>query len=690
MGLEKILITLFITHYSSLMMGQEIPHTTEQQLENLANADQMETEDDSYVVQLQYLKKHPLNLNEADADELKELFFLTDLQIESLLSYRRLLGKFISIYELQAIPAWDVVTIKKILQFVTTNNPVSTIGDLKKRFAIGDHELLFRFSETIEKSSGYMATSGSTKYLGSRQRLLFRYRYQYKNLLQYGIVGEKDAGEQFFQGKQKYGFDFYSLHLFARNLGRIQALALGDFTVNMGQGLIQWQSIAFSKSAEVLAVKRQLSVLRPYNSSGEFYFNRGAGATIRLREMEATVFVSMRKLSANVVLDTINNEDFISSILNSGYHRTTTEADHKNNLQQFSCGGNITYRRRSWHIGVNGVNYNFSSPVQKRNEPYNLFAISGRRWNNFSIDYSWTYRNLHLFGEMATDKNLNRAILNGGLVSVDPHIDLCFVHRAIDKRYQAVYGNAFTENSFPTNENGIYIGISIRPMTGWRFDLYSDFYRFPWLKYLVDAPAYGKDFLVQGTFAPNKQLMIYSRFRSESKQSDISGNMSVTNYIGMIPKQSWRTQINYKINSSTTIRNRVEILWYDKNVRPGDPTGGEYDFETGFLTFFDLLYKPLLKPYSGNVRLEYFETNGYNSRIYTYENDVLYSFSIPGFYDKGYRYYINLSIDAMRKLSVWMRWAQTIYKNKASVGSGLDEIPGNHRSELKIQMTLLF
>ena len=688
--MKKVLAILLITHYSLFISAQEIPPNTEQQLENLSDADQVETEDDSYVVQLQYLKKHPLNLNEAGPNELKELFFLTDLQVESLLSYRRLLGKFVSIYELQAIPAWDIVTIKKILQFVSIDNAVSTMEDLRKRFSGGDHNLLFRFVQTMEKSQGYMGTSAAGKYLGTRQRLLFRYRYQYKNLLQYGIVGEKDAGEQFFRGEQKYGFDFYSVHFFARKLGKVQALALGDFTVNMGQGLIQWQSIAFSKSAEVLAVKRQLSILRPYNSSGEFYFNRGAGITIRLGKIEATGFVSIRKLTANLVADTFTSERFISSFLNSGYHRSVAETDLKNNMQQFSQGANITYRQGNWHIGINGVNYNFSLPVQRRNEPYNLFAISGRGWNNFSIDYSWTYRNVHLFGEMAVDKNLNRAIVNGALISVDPHIDLSFVQRAIDKRYQAVYGNAFTENTYPTNEDGIYVGITIRPIAGWRFDLYSDFYRFPWLKYLVDAPAYGKDFLIQATFAPNKQLMIYSRFRSESKQADVSGNVSATNYIVVIPKQGWRTQINYKINSSITVRNRIEILWYNKSVRTDDPVGRKYDFETGFLTFFDLLYKPLLKSYSGNVRLEYFETDGYNSRIYTYENDVLYSFSIPGFYDKGYRYYINLSFDSIRNLSVWLRWAQTIYKNKASVGSGLDEIPGNHRSEIKIQTILLF
>ncbi len=103
--MKRFFIILLIINYSLFATGQEIPPTTEQQLENLTDIDQNETEDDSYLQQLEHFKKHPLNLNDADANELKELIFLTDLQIDNLLSYRNLLGKLISIYELQSIPA---------------------------------------------------------------------------------------------------------------------------------------------------------------------------------------------------------------------------------------------------------------------------------------------------------------------------------------------------------------------------------------------------------------------------------------------------------------------------------------------------------------------------------------------------------------------------------------------------------
>ena len=676
-----LIVLLFAFSLHPFGSWGQIPPTTEQQLENQTDIDQSETEDDSYLLQLEHFKKNPLNLNEADANELRELIFLTDLQIDNLVSYRHLLGNLISIYELQAIPGWDVETIKRILPFVTVSNAISMVEDFRRRLRDGDKRLLFRCSEILERSEGFDKSGTGTKYLGGRERIFFRYRYRYKNLLQYGLLGDKDAGEQFLKGQQRYGFDFYSFHLFVRKIGKIEALALGDFTVNMGQGLIQWQSLAFKKSVDVMSIKRQSTILRPYNSSGEFYFHRGAGITMQLVKIEVTAFASIRKLSANFVADTVNSEDFISSFLNSGYHRTQSENSNRNNVRQFSFGGNISYRVNNLHVAMNGVIYDFSLPVQKRAEPYNLFAIGGKSWSNFSIDYSYTFHNLHFFGEAATDKNLNKAFLNGLLISLDPRVDLSLLQRTISKEYQAVYGNAFTENAYPTNENGIYAGISIRPLAGWRLDIYSDLYKFPWLKYGVDAPSYGKDFLAQVSYRPNKQLEIYSRLRTGSKQSNQPGNATVTNYLVLIPRQNWRTQVDYRVDASITLRNRIELLWYDK-AGPNE--------QTGFLTFFDLIFKPLLKAYGGTARLQYFETDDYNSRVYAYENDVLYSYSIPAFFGKGYRYYINLSYDLKRNISFWLRWAQTIYRDTTPIGSGLDEIPGNHRSEIKFQAQWLF
>jgi len=668
--------------------NQPIKPVEEQRLENMAEKQDAETNDDSYLQMMEEYRKHPINLNIAAEEQLQDLQLLTPLQIKSFLSYRQLFGDFLSLYELQAVPLWDIETIRDLLPFIVLKYELQMSEAVLKRLRGGDNSLLIRSSQQIEKAKGFEKPANSTAshYLGSRQKIFFRYKYSYKNLLQYGMLGDKDAGEQFFRGAQKDGFDFYSFHFFARNMGIIKSLAIGDFAVNMGQGLIQWQGLAFTKSSEVIAIKRQSPVLRPYNSSGEFNFHRGAGITFEKGNWQVTVFASFKKISANLVADTLNKQDYITSFQSSGYHRTTAENADRNNLRQFASGGNVIFAKQNYRVAINAVHYDFSSPVQKKNQPYNLFALQGKSWSNESLDYSFTHGNIHFFGEAAIDRDLNTAFVNGALVSISQSVDASILHRKIDKAYQSLYSNAFTENTNVNNENGFYAGISVRPSASWKIDAYFDLYKFPWLRYQADAPSSGKEYFVQLFYQPNKSWFVYTRYKSESKQDNISIANAGLHPLAFIPKQDWRTEFSVRLNKEVEVRNRVEVLWYDRKLP---------DCEQGFLSLIDFFYKPFKRPFEGNLRLQYFETGGYNSRVYVYENDVLYNFSSPSYYDKGFRYYLNLNWDlkkifnlkSTKKMNIegWIRWAQTVYSGKNTVGSGLDEVRGNEKSEIKFQ-----
>ena len=89
-----------------------------------------------------------------------------------------------------------------------------------------------------------------------------------------------------------------SFHVFTRQVGLFNSVAVGDYTVNLGQGLIYWQSQAFRKSSAVINIKRQSEIIRPYHSAGEYNFNRGVAATISSGKFEGTLFFSAKKLEA--------------------------------------------------------------------------------------------------------------------------------------------------------------------------------------------------------------------------------------------------------------------------------------------------------------------------------------------------------------------------------------------------------
>lgn len=670
--------------YSCNADAQTIPAATmEQQVETLTEHNEdAETTDDAWIQQMEYLKLNPLNLNMATETDLQDLQILNALQVENFINYRILLGKLISIYELQAIPGWDVQLIQKLQPYITVDKAVTATADLSGRLKNGNYSFLLRYSTVIERSEGYRRRDASRSfYAGDPSRVMFRYKYQYKNLLQYGLTAAKDAGEQFFKGSSRHGFDFYSFHLFARNIGMIKAVALGDYTLNMGQGLVHWQGLVFGKGGEAINIKRQSAIIRPYNSAGAFYFNRGGAITLGKNNWQATVFTSIKNVDANITATDTLETAIASSLQTSGYHRTQSEIENKAALQLISYGGNISYKSRGWHIGINTAQYHFNKAIQKRDLPYNLFALAGKNWLNYSADYSYTFRNIHFFGETAFDKNKNLVLVNGLLISADKKVDISLLHRKIAPAYQSVYGNAFTINTMPTNEHGLYAGLTLRPVYKIRVDAYADLFRFNWLKYRVDAPSQGQEYFIQVIYTPVKFSELIMRYRSQAKPINNNADNNALHEVVLFNNRSWRTQINYQLNKVWSMRHRFELLWYTKENNPA---------EKGFLSFLDVFYKPKLSKYSANMRLQYFESNSYNSRLYAYENDVLYYYAIPVFYDTGFRYYFNIKCNINKATNLWLKWAQTIYSNKTSIGSGLDEIQGNKKSEIRVLISANF
>lgn len=654
---------------------------TEQQLEQIAEgAEDAEVTDDGWLQQMEYLRNNRLNLNNATEADLTELQMLSAIQVSHFINYRKILGTLISIYELQAVPGWDLSLIQKLLPYITVAEPAFTKESLLKRLRKGDHRLMLRYSRVIEQSKGYREKDSTHSfYAGDPTKLALRYQYRYKDLLQYGLTLSKDAGEPLLN-KTK-GVDFHSFHLFAGKMGMVRAVVLGDYSINMGQGLIHWQGLSFSNGSAITNIKRQSVVLRPYNSTGTFYFHRGVAVTLEKNSWQGTAFLSMRKLDAKTDKDPVSGEDFISSIHTSGYHRTQSERTDQGALNQLAYGANLRYKYNNWHTGVNMIQYQFSSPIQKAAVPYNVYALTGKRHLNYSIDYSLTLKNMHLFGEAAIDKELNTAYINGILLSAHPKASVSLLHRSISTSYQAFFGNALTVNNAASNEQGLFAGLSLKPLPQGSIDLYTDIFRFPWLKYRTDAPSYGKDYSVQVSYRPSKQTEIFSRYRSRQKAINQKTETNAMNEVIPFFSRSWRTQVSHKINTIFSVRQRFELLWYDpeKGIR-----------EKGFLAFFDVFCNPPRSGLGINIRLQFFESDSYNSRLYAYENDVLYYYAIPVFYDKGSRYYINAKYKLNKHATLWIKWGQIIYSGKDVIGSGLDEIKGNKKSEIRMLLSVTF
>ena len=110
-------------------------------------------------------------------------------------------------------------------------------------------------------------------------------------------------------------------------------------------------------------------------------------------------------------------------------------------------------------------------------------------------------------------------------------------------------------------------------------------------------------------------------------------------------------------------------------------------YKYGATALQDLSYAFTQFPLKLDVRYQFFDAVDYDNRFYTYEKDVLYAFSIPMYYGKGSRFYLNLKYDLTSKMSLWCKYAQTVYADdRESISSGNEEIKGNRKSDVRFML----
>jgi hypothetical protein len=103
-----------------------------------------------------------------------------------------------------------------------------------------------------------------------------------------------------------------------------------------------------------------------------------------------------------------------------------------------------------------------------------------------------------------------------------------------------------------------------------------------------------------------------------------------------------------------------------------------------------VLYKPRRFPLSFTTRFSLFDTDGFQSRFYSFENNLLYTFSIPAYYNRGTRFYLNLRYKGIRNLTLEGRIAQTFWKNQGTFGTGNEQIQGQTRTQVSAQIKYKF
>lgn len=667
------------------------------QLENIAQSTDLSLDYSDLIDDYLYYYENPINLNGSDLNQLVELHLINDIQLNNLYAYINKYGQFYSLYEIRNIPGFDPQTIQNILPFIAIEDKKESEKlPAKKILKYGKHQIILRYSQILEPSLGFTLPVDSAQdrpgstYLGSPQSWYARYSFNFNKKVRFGFTLDRDAGEIITKNqvndsikilignKADNIFDFFSAHIYVSEIGILKKAVIGDYHLEVGQGLTLWSGLAFGKSAEATQIKRFGKGIRPNTSVNENRFFRGGAFTLGWKGISLTAFYSRNNIDASISSG-FEGDDFVSSIVETGKHRTINELLVKDALIITAYGGRLAGKFKFFEVGATAYQSQLSAGINAGDDLYRLFYFENNKLFNFGVDLNFSFNKINFFGEFSGSSPGGFAGIAGLNTFISDRFIFTILYHDYGKDYHNLYSNPFTETSAMSNERGLYLGF--RALLAKRLSLsgYVDHFQFPWLRYRTNGPSIGKDYLLQLNYNISRNVDLYFRYRYRLKQENYPDEYDYLKAIADVERNEFRFFISYRVFDALIFKNRIDYVLFKKEFE---------EMEPGYLIYQDVLYRPASFPLEITFRYALFDTKSYDSRVYTYENDLLYAFSIPSYFDKGQRVYLMLRYKALRQLLIWFRVARTIYSHRTTIGSGADKIDGNTKTEVKVQVII--
>lgn len=621
------------------------------------------------------LHENPFNLNTATKENLEQLPFLDDCTIEEILAYIYRYGPLQSLGELKMISRLDY-QIRNFLSLFVYIAPVGKETEkikFKNLLKEGRNELMTRLDVPLYKRDGYkrpadevLLKNPNKIYLGNSLYHNLHYRYKYGDRLYVGFMAEKDAGEPF----GSYGnriYDHYSFHFLLKDCGKLKSLALGDYRLKFGEGLVVNTDFSLGKIT-MLNTGNKRSGIKKSLSAAETSFFRGAAMTFRFGQFDVSAFYSYLPTDA-----TLRKDGTVSSLKTDGLHRTLLELSKKHNVKEQVAGGNITWSNDFLSIGITGLYQHFDLPFSTGTERYRQYYPSGRDFVNISADYGFRYQNFLFSGETAFSHiHKGWATLNRAVYRFNHKYSLVALQRLFTYQYVGLRANAFSESGSVKNESGFYVGMEACPVNGLKLFAYVDYFYFPWYKYGISHSSEGMDGNVLVDWNPYRSRWNLS-LRYQIKRKERNEEPFLYNKVSIradyVPVNSFHIRLLCRYTDIRDIYGR-----HTHGYMAGSTAGWSEKKDRIRLS----------------LSCVYFDSEDYKAPMSFYEPSLLYAFSFINLYGKGTRTSLNMRWNITGNWMLMLKCGMTAYLGRDEISSGLQRIEGNKKIDLSFQLRYKF
>ncbi|ABB24541.1 hypothetical protein [Pelodictyon luteolum] len=607
------------------------------------------------------LKRQKIPLNEATAEDLLQLPWLTNTDAQAILSARRR-TPIRNEADLAALVGREKAA--RTIPYIVFEKDL-----MLRREALRDQiegSFYSRYYTEMPERQGI--TTGA--YEGDNYKLYNRFQLAIPHL-KASVVQEKDVGEPDLD-------DFTSFSLNAYDIGIVKSAVVGNYTLNFGEGLLMGQNRYFSKGSDPAgSVRLHSRRLSPYSSSAEYGFLQGAAATLRPGDFEVTAFTASNRVDGRV-----SDLELITSFDESGYHRTELEISRQDGVREEASGANLLWNFSApglnGRIGASMVHYRYSEPLESLVD--SGFSPDGASSGDLvGFEAALTSGKLGMFMEAAFSQKPEAGSWIGG-VSYEPlhGVNAVAAVRNYGDRYYSPFAGAFAERgSNASNEEGYYVGIDAKLSRRVQVGAYFDWFRFPLLSSSsYPYPSEGQDMRLFTVWKASRSVSWTMQLQHKRKGEAVTQCPLVDGvfvdcddeskvYTEVISETDRiRLDCDLKVLKGFSTRTRGELKRVTRDYYSGSPS---YD---GWMVYEQLNYA------TGRLSLKWrgtlFNTDSSDAQIYAYEDGLPMQFDLGAYNGRGTSMFLLASWKAAENLKLAARYEVTTYTDREVYSSGSD------------------
>ncbi len=567
-----------------------------------------------YLERLQELTENPVRLNSADETELSRLFFLSDFQIKALADYIHSSGKIISLFEIVNIPGFEREITEMMIPFITLNSRPISVPDSSV------------WRNTLLTNISVKTSDTETSTIGSSWKILTKYKFT-AGALSGGVTTEKDNGEKFFSGNPPRP-DFLSAHFAYSGTGILRKIIIGDYSARFGQGTNINTGIRTGLSLTSSGYLSGRDEIKPYTSTEENNFFRGTAAQFQLKNFGFSLFYSVNEIDATLGSTNGLSNDYIATFYRTGLHDTPSAVIKKDVVTEIGYGADLSCNFNNLRVGMIWCENRFSLPVKTASlKPEDIYDFDGELNTITTAYYNAIYRKLIFFGEVSVNYNKKYALIQGLSFRPADRLNINLLYRNYEPGFISFHGKNPFSSSGGGNLNGLLGNFTFEAARFLFISAGCDLRYYPWLKYRCSAPSMSNSREIRVKYLPTEKITLEASYNYRYLMLNGQENNGIIKQEETVSRTIKGT-LRYSPYERLTIGSRIDY-------RIITPSGSK-----GMLLLQDINYRFRTVPVSFWFRYCIFRTSDWDSRLYTYENDMVYSFSIPVLSGEGSRSYI--------------------------------------------------